>query len=256
MKLSRRVQLPRPWRHAGPRRRRAAPRAALPQRHPPGAHRRGRRPAGRRAGDRVRRSTCARRPRRSRRAVDRWPGAGLLRERPAGRRRLTRGRTGELTVTQYLDHLEHDPNLVVAVELVASVVHRPTVLHCAAGKDRTGVVTALVLGPARRGRRADHRRLHGHGHAHGPDHRAVRAVAAVPAQHGEPARRDLPRGGAHHPHLPARAGPPLRRRGRAGPGPRASTRTRSAGSPPPCSTAAEPDRAPWADFAPRRRGAR
>ena len=35
---------------------------------------------------------------------------------------------------------------MVAVELVASVVHRPTVLHCAAGKDRTGVVTALVLG--------------------------------------------------------------------------------------------------------------
>jgi len=56
------------------------------------------------------------------------------------------GAPGELTATQYLDHLEHDPNLVVAVELVASVVHRPTVLHCAAGKDRTGVVTALLLG--------------------------------------------------------------------------------------------------------------
>ena len=26
------------------------------------------------------------------------------------------------------------------------MVHRPTVLHCAAGKDRTGVVTALLLG--------------------------------------------------------------------------------------------------------------
>lgn len=55
------------------------------------------------------------------------------------------GAPGELTATQYLDHLEHDPNLVVAVELVASVVHRPTVLHCAAGKDRTGVVVALAL---------------------------------------------------------------------------------------------------------------
>jgi protein-tyrosine phosphatase len=55
------------------------------------------------------------------------------------------GAPGELTVTQYLDHLDHDPNLVIAVELVASVVHRPTVLHCAAGKDRTGVVTALLL---------------------------------------------------------------------------------------------------------------
>lgn len=55
------------------------------------------------------------------------------------------GAPGELTATQYLDHLEHDPNLVVAVELVASVVHRPTVLHCAAGKDRTGVAVALLL---------------------------------------------------------------------------------------------------------------
>src|SRR4029079_18226508 len=42
-------------------------------------------------------------------------------------------------------------------------------------------------------------------------------LGEVPAQHGEPARGDLPRRGAHHPHLPARAGPPLRRRGRLGP---------------------------------------
>lgn len=55
------------------------------------------------------------------------------------------GAPGELTVNQYLSHLEHDPNLPIAVELVASMVRRPTVLHCAAGKDRTGVVTALLL---------------------------------------------------------------------------------------------------------------
>jgi protein tyrosine/serine phosphatase len=64
------------------------------------------------------------------------------------------GAPGELTVTQYLDHLEHDPNLVVAVELVASVVHRPTVLHCAAGKDRTGVVCAFALETVGAGRAA------------------------------------------------------------------------------------------------------
>jgi protein tyrosine/serine phosphatase len=56
------------------------------------------------------------------------------------------GAPGELTVTQYLDHVESDPNLVVAIELLALVIRRPTVLHCAAGKDRTGVVTALLLG--------------------------------------------------------------------------------------------------------------
>ena len=48
------------------------------------------------------------------------------------------GAPGELTATQYLDHLEHDPNLVIAVELVASVVHRPTVLHCAAARTAPG----------------------------------------------------------------------------------------------------------------------
>jgi protein-tyrosine phosphatase len=56
------------------------------------------------------------------------------------------GAPGEILVTQYLDHLESDPNLPVAVELLALVVRRPTVLHCAGGKDRTGVVTALLLG--------------------------------------------------------------------------------------------------------------
>ena len=55
------------------------------------------------------------------------------------------GRPGERTVNQYLEHLESDPNLVVAVELLATLARRPTVLYCAAGKDRTGVVTALLL---------------------------------------------------------------------------------------------------------------
>jgi protein-tyrosine phosphatase len=57
----------------------------------------------------------------------------------------SRGDPGMQTVLQYLDHLDGDPNLVVAVELLALVCARPTVLHCAAGKDRTGVVAALLL---------------------------------------------------------------------------------------------------------------
>jgi len=55
------------------------------------------------------------------------------------------GEAGDLVVNQYLDHLEHDPNLVIALDLLAHTGGRPTVFHCAAGKDRTGVVTALLL---------------------------------------------------------------------------------------------------------------
>jgi protein-tyrosine phosphatase len=38
--------------------------------------------------------------------------------------------------------------LSTVVRLVAATAGRPTVLHCAAGKDRTGLVTALTLGLA------------------------------------------------------------------------------------------------------------
>ncbi|KJF18668.1 tyrosine-protein phosphatase [Acidithrix ferrooxidans] len=55
------------------------------------------------------------------------------------------GDPGELTVNQYLDHLETDENLVLAINLLGSLVQLPTVVHCAAGKDRTGVLVALVL---------------------------------------------------------------------------------------------------------------
>lgn len=47
---------------------------------------------------------------------------------------------------QYFQNLESQ-NFVIAVDLVAHVVAvGPTVLHCATGKDRTGMVAALVLG--------------------------------------------------------------------------------------------------------------
>ncbi|MFI7123912.1 tyrosine-protein phosphatase [Amycolatopsis sp. NPDC049868] len=48
----------------------------------------------------------------------------------------------------YADHLRHDDNLPVAIEILAVLLARPVVVHCASGKDRTGIVTALALGLA------------------------------------------------------------------------------------------------------------
>lgn len=54
------------------------------------------------------------------------------------------GPPGRVLLDQYLDHLEHDVNLPLAVETVAHAIHRPTIVHCAAGKDRTGLTLLLV----------------------------------------------------------------------------------------------------------------
>lgn len=54
------------------------------------------------------------------------------------------GLPGRLLLDSYIDHLHHDPNLPVAVETVTHAVRRPTLVHCAAGKDRTGVTLMLV----------------------------------------------------------------------------------------------------------------
>jgi protein-tyrosine phosphatase len=54
------------------------------------------------------------------------------------------GPPGRVLLDHYLDHLEHDPNLPVAVEAIAHAARLPTLVHCAAGKDRTGVTMLLV----------------------------------------------------------------------------------------------------------------
>jgi protein-tyrosine phosphatase len=47
---------------------------------------------------------------------------------------------------RYVDQLERAlPRFVTVIETMAERIHRPVLFHCSAGKDRTGVVAALVL---------------------------------------------------------------------------------------------------------------
>ncbi|GAB4588107.1 tyrosine-protein phosphatase [Nocardia sp. IFM 10818] len=48
----------------------------------------------------------------------------------------------------YVDHLANDVNLPRAIETLSGLLPRPTVVHCASGKDRTGIVIAITLGLA------------------------------------------------------------------------------------------------------------
>jgi protein-tyrosine phosphatase len=52
----------------------------------------------------------------------------------------------EQSAAFYLEHLASpSPVLPMLLRMLAAASGRPTVLHCAAGKDRTGLVTALTL---------------------------------------------------------------------------------------------------------------
>lgn len=54
--------------------------------------------------------------------------------------------TASPTVTFYLNFLESDsPALALALQILAVSLAHPVVVHCAAGKDRTGLVIALAL---------------------------------------------------------------------------------------------------------------
>ena len=53
---------------------------------------------------------------------------------------------GGATLDFYLGHLDPgSPLLPLALQILAIALTRPAVVHCAAGKDRTGLVVALVL---------------------------------------------------------------------------------------------------------------
>jgi protein-tyrosine phosphatase len=52
---------------------------------------------------------------------------------------------GEELTERYLWYLETSTALVEAVKVVADAENLPLVFHCAAGKDRTGVLAALIL---------------------------------------------------------------------------------------------------------------
>jgi protein-tyrosine phosphatase len=52
---------------------------------------------------------------------------------------------GRLTAEMYLGQIAGDPGIPLALELLSVLTARPTVVHCTIGKDRTGVVVALVL---------------------------------------------------------------------------------------------------------------
>ena len=59
------------------------------------------------------------------------------------------GRVGGATLDFYLGHLDSTSSVLpLALQILAVSLTRPTVVHCAAGKDRTGLVVALVLGIA------------------------------------------------------------------------------------------------------------
>lgn len=55
-----------------------------------------------------------------------------------------KGPPGRVLLDFYIDHLDNDPNLPVAVQTLALHSDRPILVHCAAGKDRTGVLMLLV----------------------------------------------------------------------------------------------------------------
>jgi protein tyrosine/serine phosphatase len=45
----------------------------------------------------------------------------------------------------YLRYLEHSPDAFVQIADIVSAANAPVLVHCAAGKDRTGAVIALIL---------------------------------------------------------------------------------------------------------------
>ena len=132
----------------------------------------------------------------------------------------------------YLGYLEDRPDQVAAALRSVAQAQGAALVHCAAGKDRTGVVVAVALSAAGVRRAGRDRRLR-------RDGRADRAILRPPAQvtdirddiSGEPADVQRPRP-RDHGGVPGAAGLPLRRgRPRGWPGTASAPRTCSCSAP-------------------------
>jgi protein tyrosine/serine phosphatase len=70
----------------------------------------------------------------------------VLHRRPSDQHVLTQDVERDARVRHYLTYLKYaSDRIVTAVDLLAVPQRRPALFHCAAGKDRTGVLAALVL---------------------------------------------------------------------------------------------------------------
>ncbi|MFD5179710.1 tyrosine-protein phosphatase [Nocardia sp. NPDC058379] len=59
---------------------------------------------------------------------------------------LTEVAPGDTMFGRYREYLEHSAHsIVAALDLLTTPAHLPALIHCAAGKDRTGVVVAILL---------------------------------------------------------------------------------------------------------------
>ncbi|WP_433634953.1 tyrosine-protein phosphatase [Nocardia sp. CA-120079] len=64
---------------------------------------------------------------------------------PVARNPIPAAAPGQMTTEIYLRNLEPASSLSRAIALIAAAIDRPLVVHCAAGKDRTGVTVAVLL---------------------------------------------------------------------------------------------------------------
>ena len=131
-----------------------------------------------------------------------------------------------------LMHLEAPTSVLGSVvRSAAAFAGRPMVVHCAAGKDRTGLVVTLLLALAG----VDRQAIVADYLASGPNMVAImrrfRDLAPLRRAHGRDGPRALPGARAHRPRRARRPRRPLRRRARLGAGPRSRRRGCSTASP-------------------------
>ena len=90
-----------------------------------------------------------------------------------------RKRDARFWADHYLGYLSARPDSVSAALHVVADAEGAAVVHCAAGKDRTGTVVAMALDVAGVAARGHRRRLRAHGRADRADHRPADAAAGL-----------------------------------------------------------------------------